>query len=120
MPNTFPTQKQTPEPISGSRPLSFRCLNKIKSIRHRFPITPKNFPWLVATPNLCSHAHTYTSSHTHTTRISKRKRDKRSHTTLAKWGSVSRKNKNLNKNKRIRLDKIFFRRCRQIVYWIVR
>jgi hypothetical protein len=45
----------------------------------------------VATPNLCLHAHTYTSSHTHTTHISKRKRDRGTHTTLAKWGSVSRK-----------------------------
>jgi hypothetical protein len=39
---------------------------------------------------------TYTSSHTHTTRISKRKRDRGTHTTLAKWGSVSRK---IEKNK---------------------
>jgi hypothetical protein len=53
----------------------------------------------VATPNLCSHAHTYTSSHTHTTRISKRKRDRGTHTTLAKWGSVSRKIKRINKEK---------------------
>jgi hypothetical protein len=52
----------------------------------------------VATPNLCSHAHTYTSSHTHTTRISKRKRDRGTHTTLAKWGSVSRK---INKKKKL-------------------
>jgi hypothetical protein len=59
----------------------------------------------VATPNLCSHAHTYTSSHTHTTRISKRKRDRGTHTTLAKWGSVSRKIKRIIKKFSAGVDK---------------
>ena len=52
------------------------------------------------------HTHTHVPTHTHATHISKLKEIEITHT-LAKWGSVSRKNKNLNKKKK---KKIFKRR----------
>ena len=42
--HTFPTHNLTPEPIFSSRPFLI-CLSKIKSIRHRCPITPQ-FPMI--------------------------------------------------------------------------
>jgi hypothetical protein len=70
-----------------------------------------NFPWLVVTPNLCTHAHTYTCSHTHTQLISRNGKKIEITHTLAKWGSGSRKNKrkdlNLFRSK-------FFRRCQHL------
>jgi hypothetical protein len=54
----------------------------------------KNGVMTVATPNLCSHAHTHVCSHTHrdNSYLETQKKIEISHT-LAKWGSGSRKKK---------------------------
>jgi hypothetical protein len=62
--NTFPMHNLTPKLISGSRPFLI-CLSKIKSIRHKCPITSQ-FP-MIGGDQIGAHLHTHTCSpHTHT------------------------------------------------------
>ena len=79
-----------------------------------------NFPWLVATPNLCSNAHTHvfphTHTHTHTTHISKLKEIERTHTHLPNGGRDQGKRLKETRSKQVEWSesvKEFFRRCRQ-------
>ena len=58
---------------------------------------------------ICTHVHKF--PHTHTKLISRNGKEIEITHTLAKWGSVSRKNKNLNKQIirfRFRLDRLNF------------
>ena len=77
VPNTFPTHKQTPGLISGSRPFLLQMCKLDKIYQTQVPNHTLKLPMVGGDSKfVLTRTHVHKFPHTHTTRISKWKRDR--------------------------------------------